>query len=85
MCRTFIRSGEIDYKNPKEYEIGGITVTGNEYIDPSVVIMVSNLSIGEKFRYPVMKFLKQSATSGNKDYMAKWIFMQLLFREILFF
>jgi outer membrane protein insertion porin family len=42
----------IDYKNPKEYEIGGITVTGNEYIDPSVVIMISNLSIGKKIQIP---------------------------------
>lgn len=43
---------KIDYKNPKEYEIGGITVTGNEYIDPSVVIMVSNLTVGAKITVP---------------------------------
>ncbi len=42
----------IDYKNPKEYEIGGITVTGNEFIDPSVVIMVSNLMVGAKITVP---------------------------------
>jgi len=42
----------VDYKTPKEYEIGGITVTGNEYIDPSVVILVSSLSVGNKITVP---------------------------------
>ncbi len=42
----------VDYKNPKEFEIGGITVSGNEYIDPSVVIMISNLSVGKKITIP---------------------------------
>jgi len=42
----------VDYKNPKEYEIGGITVTGNDFIDPSVVILVSSLSIGKKIFVP---------------------------------
>lgn len=42
----------VDYNNPKEYEIGGITVSGNEFIDPSVVIMISNLSVGKKISIP---------------------------------
>jgi outer membrane protein insertion porin family len=42
----------VDYKNPKDYEIGGITVTGNDFIDPSVVILVSSLSVGRKITVP---------------------------------
>ena len=30
---------EIDYSLPREYEIGGITVSGVEYVDPAVVVM----------------------------------------------
>jgi outer membrane protein insertion porin family len=43
---------KIDYSNPVEYEIGGITVSGVNYIDPNIVIMVSGLSIGEKISIP---------------------------------
>ena len=42
----------IDYKNPKQYEIGGITVSGTNYIDPSVVILISSLSIGSQITVP---------------------------------
>jgi outer membrane protein insertion porin family len=42
----------IDYKSPKQYEIGGITVTGANYIDPSVVILISSLSVGSQITVP---------------------------------
>ena len=32
---------DIDYSLPREYEIGGITVTGVEYVDPAVVVMLA--------------------------------------------
>ena len=31
----------IDYDNPKEYEIGGITITGVQYLDASVLTMLT--------------------------------------------
>ncbi|MBQ4205582.1 MAG: BamA/TamA family outer membrane protein [Bacteroidales bacterium] len=43
---------EVDYSFPREYEIGGITVTGVEYVDPAVVTMLSGLSVGMKIKVP---------------------------------
>ena len=43
---------EIDYSFPREYEIGGITVTGVEYVDPAVVVMLSGLHVGMTVKVP---------------------------------
>ena len=42
----------IDYSNPKKYEIGGITVSGIEYLDQNVLIMLSGLKIGSTVEIP---------------------------------
>ncbi len=41
-----------DYGKPKDYEIGGITVTGIKYLDQNVLIMLSGLSVGDKIKVP---------------------------------
>jgi len=43
---------EIDYNNPKKYEIGGITVTGVKYLDNSALVMLSGLSVGDQINVP---------------------------------
>lgn len=43
---------EIDYANPKEYEIGGIEVTGTKYLDKSVLKLLSGLSVGDRIMVP---------------------------------
>lgn len=43
---------EIDFSNPREYEIGGITVSGTELLDQQALISISGLSIGEKLAIP---------------------------------
>ena len=43
---------EVDYSFPREYEIGGITVTGVQYVDPAVVVMLSGLNVGMKIKVP---------------------------------
>ncbi len=40
------------YDDPKEYEIGGIKVTGAQFSDDNAVIGVSGLKIGDKIRVP---------------------------------
>jgi len=35
----------IDYTNPKEYEIGGITISGIKYLDHKVLVMLSGLAV----------------------------------------
>lgn len=42
----------IDYNNPREYTIGGISVSGLNYMDHNVIIMVSELSVGDKIVVP---------------------------------
>ncbi len=42
----------LDYSDPKEFEIGGITVTGIEYLDVNVLKTLSGLSVGERIRVP---------------------------------
>ncbi|HEX5002168.1 MAG TPA: outer membrane protein assembly factor BamA [Bacteroidia bacterium] len=41
-----------DYSQPKDYIIGGITVTGVKYLDESVLRTLSGLSKGDKIRVP---------------------------------
>lgn len=42
----------LSYDNPHQYVLGGIAVTGNSYLDRSVVIMLSDLEIGKKIKIP---------------------------------
>ena len=43
---------EIDYSMPREYEIGGVTVTGVKYLDPQVLVMIAGLQPGETIEIP---------------------------------
>lgn len=42
----------IDYSTPQKYEIAGITVSGIEYLDQNVLIMLSGLKIGSRVDIP---------------------------------
>lgn len=43
---------KFDYAAPKQYEIGGITVSGTKYLDKKVLTLLSGLSVGEKIQVP---------------------------------
>lgn len=43
---------KIDYAKPKEYEIGGITISGIKYLDHNVLVQLSGLKIGQKVKVP---------------------------------
>ncbi len=43
---------QFDYSSPKEYEIGGITVTGTQTLDEQVLITVSGLKVGQTIKIP---------------------------------
>lgn len=51
-------TSEIDYANPKEYIIGGITVSGVQYLDHNVIIMLSGLQVSDKVEIPGDKIRK---------------------------
>ncbi len=42
----------MDYSQPVDYLIGGIEVTGVEYLDKSVLVMLSGLTVGEMITVP---------------------------------
>lgn len=42
----------IDYSASKDYEIGGIAVTGAEFSDKNAIVSISGLQVGDKVRIP---------------------------------
>ncbi len=42
----------INYAKPKEYTLGGITVSGVQYLDKNVIVMLTDLEVGQKIRVP---------------------------------
>ena len=43
---------KISYEKPVEYIIGGVEVTGIEFLDKNVIIMLSELEVGERVKIP---------------------------------
>jgi len=43
---------DISYLDPKNYVIGGVTVSGAQYLDPEVLITISKLSVGQYIEVP---------------------------------
>ncbi len=41
-----------DYASKKDFEIGGIKITGNNYSDENAIISISGLKVGDKIRIP---------------------------------
>lgn len=46
------QSNLADNNKPKEYELGGITVTGAKYLDDDLILAVTNLTVGQKLHLP---------------------------------
>ncbi len=42
----------IDYELPKDYEIGGVSVSGADFSDENAIISISGLAVGDKVRIP---------------------------------
>lgn len=49
---------EIDYSSPKEYIIGGVTVSGVQYLDHNVLVMLSGLQVADRIEIPGDKIRK---------------------------
>ena len=41
-----------DYSEPKDYEIGGVTVQGADFTDPNALISISGFRVGDRIRLP---------------------------------
>lgn len=42
----------INYSNPKNYKIGGIAVTGTQFLDPAAIIAITGLRVGDEVQVP---------------------------------
>lgn len=83
---------KISYSNPTEYEIGGITTSGVQYLDNNVLISLSGLAVGDKIKVPgddiskaIEKLWKQGLFEDIKIYATKitgdQIFLDIYFQE----
>lgn len=45
-------TGIFDYGEPKDYEIGGVTVVGADYSDDNAIISIAGFKVGDKIRVP---------------------------------
>jgi outer membrane protein insertion porin family len=45
-------SSLVNYASPKEYEIGGIMVSGSDHLDVNVLKLLSGLNVGDKVQVP---------------------------------
>jgi outer membrane protein insertion porin family len=94
-AQTIINGNEdlIDYSNPKEYELGGITISGVQYLDESVLITLTGLTVGEKYKIPgdklstsIENLWKQGLLSDIKIYATKIIdnkiFLEFKIKEL---
>ncbi|MFH2141420.1 MAG: outer membrane protein assembly factor BamA [Bacteroidota bacterium] len=80
-CFGQITIGEnisVNYSKPKEYEIGGITVSGIKYLDTDVLINLSGLTVGDIISIPgeetadaIRKLWKQGLFSDVEIKLAK--------------
>lgn len=82
----------VDYTRPVEYVIGGITVTGTEYLDKSVLLMLTGLNVGEKVTIPgeeITKAIKKLWDQGLfenigvyiTDVQGENVFLELRLKE----
>ena len=52
ICQNDIEDNNLEYNNPKEYIIGGITASGIKYLNEKTLIDLSGLEIGKKINIP---------------------------------
>lgn len=68
----------VNYANPKQYEIGGITITGTQYLDIGILQTISGLTVGSEIEIPgtdigdaIQKLWKQKLFADVSIYVTK--------------
>ena len=83
---------DVDYSRPKDYEIGGITVVGAKYVDPTMLSMISGLRVGDNVKIPgdeiagaIRKIWEQGmfedVSINATDFVANKVFVQIVIKE----
>ncbi|WP_242929480.1 outer membrane protein assembly factor BamA [Pontibacter vulgaris] len=52
VLKTPTQTSPIDYSQPKQYRIGGITVSGANFLDPNALVSVTGLKVGDEITVP---------------------------------
>lgn len=52
VAQSFSSPQTINYASPTEYTIGGITVSGIQFLDPDILISLSGLKVGDRITIP---------------------------------
>ncbi len=52
VLNTPTQTNPIDYSQPKQYRIGGITVSGANFLDPNALVSVTGLKVGDEITVP---------------------------------
>ncbi len=86
--QTDTLSQKLDYSAPKVYEIGGITVTGTEFLDENILVQLSGLVVGDPINIPgeeipnaIRSLWKQNLFSDVQIYASN-IINEIIFLEI---
>jgi len=88
LLKSTIPADSLSYLNPKDYIIGGITVTGTKYLDKDVLITISKLTKGDKINLPgeanasVIKNLYQQGLFDDVHLNVTSINMDTIYLEI---
>lgn len=78
-----------DYSEPKEYEIGGIKVTGAQYSDANAVKAIAGLRVGDKIKIPgddipnALKALWRLRLFTNVEIFQEKTIGEIIFLEIV--
>lgn len=83
---------DVDYSRPKDYEIGGITVVGAKYTDPTMLSLITGLRVGEAVKIPgdeiaqaIRKIWEQGmfedVAINATDFVANKVFLQIVIKE----
>ncbi|MCO5936193.1 outer membrane protein assembly factor BamA [Mucilaginibacter sp. RB4R14] len=83
-----IPADSLSYLNPKDYIIGGVTVSGAKYLDKDVLLTISKLNKGDKINLPgeananVIKDLYKQGLFDNVQLNVTRINMDTIYLEI---
>lgn len=82
----------VNYASPKEFVIGGVVVSGTQYLDESVLISIANLPIGDSIMIPgerisqaIQNLWKQGLFADIRVYITRsqgsLVFLELRLQE----
>lgn len=80
---------EINYENPQDYYIGGITVSGVQFLDPEAIIALTGLKVGDKITIPgdeisnAIKKLWEQGLIGDVEVVVKKIEIKNIYLEFI--